>query len=77
MEVIGVSTNRRWHCPFLLAGSSERKVIRCEGGELRLPDQKAWKDYADAYCSNSANGWKRCSLARAMLEHYEKEENDG
>ncbi len=60
-----------WTCPYY-HGCSKR-AVRCEGGEIRLPDGEAAQAYFREYCTD-LNGWRRCTVARAISRHYEREE---
>lgn len=64
-------SNRYWTCPFFTW--DEKLKVHCEGGLVKFPDRKTLTGYADRHCS-SENGWKNCSVARAMLEYYERKE---
>lgn len=57
-----------WTCPFF--GTSTRCGCRCEGGSLELPTSTAARAYHAEFCAN-VNGWRRCTVARALLRHYE------
>ena len=50
--------------------SDDAGVVRCEGGRLMLPSDEAMRAYVCEFCSN-VNGWRRCTVARAVLRHYE------
>ena len=68
-------SNRTWICPFFKY--DKRLEVSCEAGKLCFPDREAVMDYAQHYCAQ-LNGWERCTLARALLRYYERqEENDG
>lgn len=50
--------------------------MSCECCRMDFPDKDTKSDYAQQYCA-SVEGWKNCSVARALNEFYEKsgEEN--
>lgn len=59
-------------CPFFKV--REQRSVKCEGGDLRFHDGKSTVEYVARYCS--ADEWKRCSLAAALLRYYERQENE-
>ena len=59
-----------WACPYYRRFKDG--VMHCEGGRIDLPED-AKKQYFDAYC-NDLNGWKRCTVARAISRHYERQD---
>ncbi len=56
-----------WTCPYYRAGKNGR--MYCEGGSIAMPDDAA-DEYFRTYC-NDLNGWRRCTVARAVTRHYE------
>lgn len=58
-----------WTCPFFVW--DERQKIHCEAGVIMPPDKKTMSHYARMYCANLP-GWERCSLARCLVEHYDR-----
>ena len=59
-------------CPFFdYAG---RTQVFCEGGRIRLPDPVSRAEYRAEYCCD-VNGWRRCTVARAISLHYERAED--
>ena len=61
-----------WMCPYY--HKDERCAVRCEGGRIELPKEAA-RDYILTYCAD-LNGWRRCTVARAITRHYERSEED-
>jgi len=62
-----------WMCPYYRA--NEKKTVRCEGGRIALPGAAAAEEYFRTYCSD-LNGWRRCTVARAITRHYEGMEEE-
>lgn len=61
--------NRTWVCPFYKY--DERRSIHCEcGSRLNFPSMTAERAYVDKYCA-SLDGWKGCTLARCLNDHYD------
>ncbi len=60
-----------WSCPFYVW--DERQKIHCEAGVIMPPDRKMMSQYTRKYCANLP-GWERCSLARCLLAHYDRQE---
>ncbi|MBQ7523405.1 MAG: hypothetical protein IJT07_02665 [Oscillospiraceae bacterium] len=61
--------HRRWCCPYYVR--SRRHEVQCEyGNRLRLPDDRAAMRYFAEFCAN-LSGWRRCSVACALEQHYE------
>ncbi len=56
-----------WMCPYYKGDA--KCAVRCEGGRISLPPDAA-EDYFRSYCSD-LNGWRRCTIARAITRHYE------
>ena len=56
-----------WTCPYYRAVKNGR--MYCEGGSIAMPDDAA-DEYFRTYC-NDLNGWRRCTVARAVTRHYE------
>ena len=61
-----------WMCPYYRGNSV--KSVRCEGGEIRMPEPEAARTYFREYCCD-LSGWKRCTVARAISRHYERAED--
>ena len=61
-------SKKLWQCPFYR--SDQKECLLCEGGRLRLPIS-ALRDYETAYC---AGDWRSCTIARALLRHYDEQE---
>lgn len=57
-------------CPFY--SRDYRDYLNCEGGQLKMP-KEALGDYMARYCANPA-AWRRCTVARALLLNYERNE---
>lgn len=70
--------HKAWTCPFY--AWSDKLRVRCEGGGVQaFPDVKTATEYMDAYCACGRNGWRKCTIAAALLRYYERkdeEEND-
>lgn len=62
-------SNRLWVCPFF--GWDERAAVHCEAGVIRLRDQRSINVYAANFCGGD---WESCTLARALLAAYERED---
>ena len=62
-----------WSCPYYHGNA--RCAVRCEGGEIRMPDTDAAKTYFREYCAD-LYGWRRCTVARAISRHYEAREDE-
>jgi len=62
-------SRRTWICPYFKY--DEKRRVHCEAGVIRMPDEQAMKDLADAYCGNLP-GWEKCPLARCMSAFYER-----
>ena len=58
-------------CPYY--ESNGKQSVRCEGGRLRLPSHALTADYFASYCGD-VNGWRRCTVARAITRFYEAED---
>lgn len=66
-------SNRVWTCPFF--HWDERRKVHCEGGCVALKDARSFDRYARSFCA-SVNGWERCTVAKALVEQYERRERD-
>jgi len=66
-----VNRHKYWACPFFKWDGKQE--ISCEAGRVRLPDADSANAYMNAFCADSSN-WKRCSLAAALMDYYEKAE---
>lgn len=62
--------NKTWACPFFKWDG--RQEISCEGGRILFPNSDTGNTYMNCYC---AGDWKKCSVAEALLQYYETEEN--
>lgn len=60
-----------WTCPYYL--DDRQGQVSCEGGVIRLPGGRSEREYLMTYCS-SPEGWRRCTIARAISRHYEQKE---
>lgn len=67
-------SGRVWACPFFRW--DERLRVHCEGGKMSLTDPRTFESYACRYCCD-VDGWDRCSLAKALVEQYERREREG
>ncbi len=63
-----------WNCPYYRFDFGQK--VLCEGGHVSMPDAETQSEYVRAYCS-SPDGWRRCTVARAVSRHYERAEDDG
>lgn len=64
-------SNRTWACPYYIG--DQKAQIHCEAARgVTLSDRRLMYAYADRYCS-SVDGWRRCTMARALNEKYEKD----
>lgn len=68
---MGTYSKLYWSCPFYKW--DERLKIHCEGNRIAFHDQKGIQDYANQHCA-SPSGWKNCSIAKSLLEYYERKE---
>jgi hypothetical protein len=52
-----------------------RLWVLCER-ECRVgfPDTISAKKHFDAFCANSNNGWKECSIAKMFEEYYDRKD---
>lgn len=64
-------TSRVWVCPFYRR--HERQAVHCEGGSAAFSKRETFREYAEMYCADLP-GWKRCSLAAALLRQYDRED---
>ena len=63
---------KEWTCPFF-KHDGRRRVV-CEGGSvLTLPDKQGAAAFMDRHCAD-LDGWRRCSVARARMEYYDRKE---
>ena len=62
-----------WCCPFFTW--DEKKAVHCEAGVIRFPTRSAIQGYSKRYCAN-VEQWRGCSLAAALLAHYERTEGE-
>lgn len=60
---------RTYVCPFFMW--ERGKTLRCERCRMDFPDEAAKKEYADKYCAET-QGWRACTVARALLRWYER-----
>ena len=60
-----------YKCPFY--EHREKLFVRCEGGRFVFRDGAATSDYVAKYCCDE---WKKCSVANALLQTYEREEQE-
>lgn len=63
-------SGRVWACPFF--HWDEKKKVHCEGGGVSFQRKGTFVEYADRFCGQ-VNGWEKCTIARALIEQYEKE----
>ena len=62
-----------WCCPYY--NWDARTAVHCEGGRIDLPSGEAAREYFEIYCS-SVEGWRRCTVARAITRFYEKKDGE-
>lgn len=60
---------RTYVCPFFMW--ERGKALRCERCRMDFPDDDAKREYILRYCA-SLEGWKNCSIAKALLTFYER-----
>lgn len=65
---MGYHKSTAFCCPFY--GWDSKIAVTCEGGKIALPEHGATWQYMREYCAD-ANGWRRCTVARMLLRHYE------
>ncbi len=63
--------NKVFACPYYVWDGVIS--IYCEGGRFRLPERASADEYIEQYCCD-IDGWRRCTLARALNRHYERKE---
>lgn len=63
-----------YKCPFYMW--DRRKEIRCECCKVDFHDGTGKQKYADRYCTD-LNGWRDCTIAKSLLDYYERTEDDG
>ena len=67
--------HKKWACPFFKW--DDQQSIGCEGGKLRFHDKESAMQYMDTYCAGPGRSWEQCTVATALLEYYDrKEDND-
>lgn len=64
-------SGKGWECPFFR--SDRKQEVNCEGGCVKFANGKTFKAYTEGYCAN-LQGWRRCTLASALLQQYEERE---
>ena len=62
-----------WRCPYYKW--NDKLGVRCEGGRMKLPTDEASREYIRQYCDD-LNGWRRCTVARAITRFYEAKFED-
>jgi len=69
---MGSYSHKRFECPFYKADrrKSDRFIISCEGGIVRLHGRKAFNEFTDENCCNG-HGWEQCTVARALKRYHE------
>ena len=73
---MGQYSKRIFLCPFFTSQNSPDRVV-CEAGRTTFystaesAGTKVIDKYADTYCCAD---WQRCTLARALIEFYERED---
>lgn len=50
--------------------------MSCECCRMIFPDDDTKRDYVQRYCA-SLEGWETCSIARSLLEFYERMDEHG
>ena len=68
---MGFYQNMVFACPYY--GWETKCDVHCEGGRIALPDAAAARDYFRTYCCD-VSGWRRCTVARAITRHYERDD---
>ena len=58
-----------WACPFYKTDTKEQ--LRCEAGRFEM--DACGVQYCAEYCADHL-GWRRCTMARAVLRRYEAED---
>ena len=64
------------YCPFIITDGLDKrgeKKLSCEHGKLTFYEKETMIDFMRKYCGHEY-GWKHCSLARSLMQHYEKED---
>lgn len=64
---MGCYSKKVFVCPFFKQDA--RLSVYCEGGKVNFPDRRAAVTFQDRYCASYS--WEMCSLAKALVEHYE------
>ncbi len=70
---MGSYSHKYWSCPFFKW--DEKCSIHCEGGVLKFNDYDRLSEYADRYCTD-AKLWHKCTVAAALEDEYNREEED-
>lgn len=58
-------------CPFYKR-DTERAVYG-EACNIHAPTAEAMDGFVNRYCAGDAVSWKKCPIARMLLEHYDRE----
>lgn len=64
-------SGRVWTCPFF--HWDKRQEVHCEGGCVKFQKARTHLGYVERFCGKTS-GWESCTLAKALLEQYEREE---
>ncbi len=62
-------SHRTWTCPFFTW--DDMRSVHCEGGRLKFKDCTAANAFTGRYCAGGT-GWKSCTVAKALLEYYDR-----
>ena len=62
--------NALYVCPYWQRDIKSN--LYCEAARLDFRNNATLREYSKRYCGDMS-GWRRCTLARALNEQYEKE----
>ena len=68
---MGTARARAFTCPFYRRDAE--KAVYGEACSIHAPTKAAMDEYIRRYCAGDAASWRRCTVARMLLEHYERE----
>lgn len=64
-----------FECPYYIRYRSDRNEMHCEGGIVLFQSRNHRHQYLSAHCCCHP-GWKDCSIAKHLAEHYEEVVNE-
>lgn len=63
--------SKEFTCPFFQREA--KTTLSCEGCTIHAPERRSLESFEDKYCASDAVSWKKCHVARMLLEFYEKD----